>query len=214
MQMVTKSGTWVVDSKPWVWLSKPGPSLLEALYPTATYSHKLIAALAIVGILTGLARASFYLPDNPVPITLQGFGVLMAGGVLGWRWGLVSILIYYFLGMSGVRVFKDGSGGWAYTSAGVTGGYLIGFIASTWLVGYLSQRGWNRRSLWTMVLGMLVVYVPGLLWLQFGDYGWPADGELFSAGMYPYIPGDLVKAMLAATVVGLGWRIVDKRKNN
>ena len=105
MQMVTKSGTWVVDSKPWVWLSKPGPSLLEALYPTATYSHKLIAALAIVGILTGLARASFYLPDNPVPITLQGFGVLMAGGVMGWRWGLVSILIYYFLGMSGVPVF-------------------------------------------------------------------------------------------------------------
>ena len=65
-----------------------------------------------------------------------------------------------------------------------------------------------------MVLGTLIVYVPGLLWLQFGDYGWPAEGELFSSGMYPYIPGDLVKAMLAATAVGLGWSLVDKRNNS
>jgi len=169
-------------------------------------------SLALVGVLAGLARARFFLPDNPVPITFQGFGVLMIGGVLGWRWGLFSILVYYFLGMAGVPVFQGGGNGWAYTGEGVTGGYLIGFIASAALVGYLSQRGWNRgRSMWTMVIGMLVVYVPGLLWLHFGDFSWPAEGELFSSGMYPYIPGDLVKTMLAALAVGLGWKIADRR---
>ena len=65
--------------------------------------------------------------------------------------------------------------------------------------------------MWTMVIGMLVVYVPGLLWLHFGDFSWPAEGELFSSGMYPYIPGDLVKTMLAALAVGLGWKIADRR---
>jgi biotin transport system substrate-specific component len=212
MQMVTRPGALVLGSRPWALLSKPGPSLLEALYPSATYVHKLAMSLALVGVLVGLARARFFLPDNPVPITFQGFGVLMIGGVLGWRWGLFSILVYYFLGMAGVPVFQGGGNGWAYTGQGVTGGYLIGFIASAWLVGYVSQRGWNRgRSMWTMVLGMLVVYLPAMLWLRYGDFSWPAAGELFSSGMYPFIPGDLVKAMLAAVVVGLVWKVADRR---
>ncbi len=212
MQMVTRPGAMILGSRPWALLSKPGLSLFEALHPSATYVHKLAMSLALVGVLVGLARARFFLPDNPVPITFQGFGVLLIGGVLGWRWGLFSILVYYFMGMAGVPVFQGGGNGWAYTGQGVTGGYLIGFIASAWLVGYVSQRGWNRgRSMWTMVLGMLVVYLPAMLWLRYGDFSWPAAGELFSSGMYPFIPGDLVKAMLAAVVVGLVWKVADRR---
>ena len=212
MQMVARPGALIARARPWALLDRPGPSLLEALYPQATTVHKLAVSLALVGVLVGLARARFFLPDNPVPITFQTFGVLMIGGVLGWRWGLFSILVYYFLGMAGVPVFQGGGNGWAYVGEGVTGGYLVGFIASAWLVGYLSQRGWNRgRSMWPMVLGMLVVYLPGLLWLRYGGFSWPAEGELFSSGMYPFIPGDLVKAMLAAVVVGLGWKMADRR---
>ena len=212
-QMVARAGAQVARARPWAVLERPGPSLLEALYPQATILHHLAASMALMGILVGLARARFFLPDNPVPITFQTFGVLMIGGVLGWKWGLVSILAYYFIGMAGGDVFQGGNSGWAYVTQGVTGGYLIGFVASAFLVGYLSQRGWNRgRSLWAMVLGMLVVYLPGLLWLKYGGYGWPAEGELFSSGMYPFIPGDLVKAMLASLVVALGWKIVDQRE--
>ena len=211
MQMVTRPGALVVRARPWSLLDKPGPSLLEAIYPAATYMHKLAVSLAFVGLLVGLGRARFFLPDNPVPIVLTGFGVLLVGGVLGWRWGLFSILVYYFLGMAGVPVFQGGGNGWAYVAEGVTGGYIVGWIVSVLLVGYLSQRGWNRgRSLWPMVLGMLIVYQPGLLWLRFGDFSWPAAGELFSSGMYPFIPGDLVKTMMAALAVGLGWKVADR----
>ena len=63
-----------------------------------------------------------------------------------------------------------------------------------------------------MLLGSLMVYVPGLLWLHCHDFGWPAEGELFSAGMYPFIPGDLVKLMIASLVIGVGWTIADKRR--
>lgn len=212
MQMVNRSATAVVEARPWSLLDKPGPSLLEAMVPNISTVQKLVLSLVMVGLLIGLARARFFLPDIPVPITFQTFGVLAIGGILGWRWGLFSILVYYFLGMAGAPVFQGGGNGWHYLSATATGGYLIGFVLATATVGFLSQRGWNRgRSLWPMLLGSLLVYVPGLLWLHFKDLGWPADGQLFSQAMYPFIPGDLIKLMLAALVVGFGWKIVDRR---
>ena len=189
-------------------------SLLEELLPSSTTLHRAGIALLFVGILVAMGRARFYLPDNAVPITLQTFGVLSTGAILGLRWGMFSILVWYFLGMAGVPVFQGGGNGWAYVSGSATAGYLIGFIAATWLVGYLSQHGWNRgQGLWPMLLGNLWIYVPGLLWLHFMDLGWPAEGELFKAGMYPFIPGDLVKLMGAALVVGGLWKLADRRRD-
>ena len=212
MQNVLRSGEIVIQARPWVVLGRYNESLLEALFPSIQFIQKLVVSVAFVGILAGLARARFYLPDNPVPITFQTFGVLLMGGVLGWRWGLFAALAYYFIGMAGVPVFQDGNNGWDYVRNSPTGGYLIGFIAATLLVGYLSQRGWNRgRVLWPILLGSLIIYVPALLWLNFRDLGWPAEGELFKSAMYPFIPGDLVKLMLASVVVGFGWTIVDRR---
>ena len=219
MQRVIRSGEIIGQARPWSIIGPYNVSLLETLFPTIKAQRKvllnLLVSLALVGVLVGLARARFYLPDNLVPITFQTFGVLLMGGVLGWRWGFFAILVYYFLGMAGVPVFQGGGNGWHYVSASATGGYLIGFIAATWLVGYLTQHGWHHsRVLWPMLLANLVIYVPGLLWLHFFDLGWPPEGELFKAGMYPFIPGDLVKLMLAALVVGLGWTIVDRHKRS
>lgn len=188
-------------------------SLLDALFPSINIWYRVAASLFLVGLLVAFGRTTFYLPDNPVPITFQTTGVLLMGGVLGLRWGLFAILVYYFMGMAGVPVFKDGGNGWDYVSGTATAGYLIGFIAAVPLVGYLSQRGWNQsRILWPMLLGNLFIYVPGLLWLHYFDLGWPPEGELFSAGMYPFIPGDLVKLMIASLIVGAGWTIANKRR--
>ena len=193
-------------------LDAPGPSLLEALLPGIRVWQKALAAAALIGLVVGLARVRFYLPDNPVPITLQTFGILLMGGVLGWRWGLVSVVGYYLLGMAGVPVFQGGGNGWHYVSGTVTAGYLLGFILAVGLVGFLSQRGWNRgRSLWPMLLGALVVYLPALVWLSVFDFGWPKPGQLFSAALYPFLPGDLVKLMGAALATGTLWRLADAR---
>jgi biotin transport system substrate-specific component len=196
-------------------LEDESPSLMESLVPGISLAGKIAVTVALIAALALLARGKFYLPDNPVPITFQTFGVLMMGGVLGWRWGAIGAIGYYLIGMAGLPVFVDGKNGWEYVAHGFTGGYLIGFILSTILVGYLSQHGWNRsRSLWPMLLGALLLYVPALIWLSVFDLGWPADGELFSAGMYPFIPGDLVKLMLASVVVGAAWRYVDHRNRS
>ena len=215
MQMVAKSGQIIVEAKPWSLIGPLNQSLMDALFPSINIFHRVAISLLLVGVLVAFGRATFYLPGNPVPISFQTTGVLLMGGVLGLRWGLFAILVYYFLGMAGVPVFKDGGNGWAYVSGSVTAGYIIGFIASVPIVGYLSQHGWNRgRILWPMLLGNLFIYVPGLLWLHFFDLGWPAEGELFKGGMYPFIPGDLVKLMLASVVVGFGWSIADRRRSS
>ena len=97
----------------------------------------------------------------------------------------------------------------------MTGGYLLGFVLAAGVIGYLSQRGWNRgRSLWPMLIGTLLIYAPALVWLTvFNDrFEWPADGKLFSSAFYPFIPGDILKLMAAAAVTGGLWRIVDSRR--
>ncbi len=207
----------VPRAKPaWRWrvgalLGPSNPSLMDHALPTAVFWQRLAISLLFIGLMVGVGRARFYLPDNPVPITLSTFGVLLTGGILGWRWGMVSILGWYFLGMAGTPVFQGGGNGWAYISGSPTGGYLIGFIASVAFVGYLSQRGWNRgRSLWPMLLGALLLYVPALLWLHFQDLGWPPEGQLFKEGMYVFMPGDLVKLMGASLVTGALWIAADR----
>ena len=212
MQMVTKSGSVIAEAPPFSVIGAANSSLMDALFPSSNTLQRLGISLFFVGLLVAFGRTTFYLPDNPVPITFQTTGVLLMGGVLGLRWGLFAILLYYFLGMAGVPVFKDGGNGWQYVSGSVTAGYIIGFVSAVPLVGYLSQRGWHRgRSLWPMLLGNLWIYVPGLLWLHYFDLGWPAEGELFKGGMYPFMAGDIVKLLIASMVIGLGWGIADKR---
>ena len=196
------------------------PSLMDALFPSLTTLQRALFALAAVAVLAVFGKLHFYLPDNPVPITLQTAGVLLMGGFLGLRWGLLAIVVYYALGMVGAPMFASRELAWDITRGlnavmGVTGGYLIGFITAVPIIGFMSERGWIRgKSLWTMLLGNLWIYVPALIWLSVFDFGWPAQGELFAGAVYPFIPGDLVKLMLAAVVIGAGWTIADRRNRS
>ena len=213
IQRAIRPGEFIAQFPPFSVIGSYNASLMDTLFPSINTLQRVAVSLFFVGLLVSFGRVTFYLPDNPVPISFQTTGVLLMGGVLGLRWGLFAVLVYYFMGMAQVPVFKDGGNGWDYVSGTATAGYLIGFIAAVPLVGYLSQRGWNRgRVLWPMLLGNLMIYVPGLLWLHYRDLGWPPEGELFSAAMYPFIPGDLVKLMIASLVVGAGWAIADKRR--
>jgi len=213
MQFTAVSPARVERVAAWRLLRSPGPSLLDALFPSAGAPARLAASVAFVGVMAALAQARFYLPGNPVPVTLQTLGILLAGGVLGWRWAFLSVAGYYLLGMAGAPVFQGGGAGWHYVAGSVTGGYLLGFLLSAPAVAFLAQRGWNRsRTLWPMLLGSFVTYLPALVWLSVFDFGWPAEGELLSAGVYPFVPGDLLKAVLAALAVGAGWRCADIRR--
>ncbi|MCI0582110.1 MAG: biotin transporter BioY, partial [Chloroflexi bacterium] len=113
-----------------------------------------VALVALGAILIALSAAvSIRLPDNPVPITGQTFGVLLSAGALGLRRGVAATLPYVIVGVIGLPAFAEGRGGLAVIASvdagrlvlGATGGYLVGFVLAAAIVGRLAERRWDRR---------------------------------------------------------------------
>lgn len=175
------------------------------------------------------AIGNLYVPANEyVPFSLQTFGVLFTGALLGARRGIASIGLYLLLGIVGFPVFAVGADG-VHASGidtfatvdggrivlGSTGGYLIGFLVAGALVGRLAELGWDRRlrgSIAAMVLGSLTIYVIGVTWLAVGfDL---SAGDALRFGLYPFLPGDLVKLLVAAALLPVGWRLVARRDHD
>lgn len=154
----------------------------------------LMTALIIVG-----AYISVPVPGSPVPIVLQNLFVILAGLLLGWKWGLASVGLYLFLGALGLPVFSAARGGLAHI-LGPTGGYLIGFLPAVMISGAISER---RRSFLVLLLGGVLgaasVYVLGVPWLMAStSLSLPAA---LAAGLIPFVVADLVKTVVAAGVV-------------
>ena len=186
------------------------------------------------------AQIAVHVPWTPVPITGQTFAVLVTGGALGaWRGG-ASLSVYMLMGIIGIPVFApslgdtgewyvhfifSSSGSWDGTAKVVwdlaSGGYIVGFIGSAVLVGWLAERRWDRGP-WVhlgMLMGNVVLYVPGILWLAW----WIASkdlvaedaglwGQTLDWGLYPFIVGDLMKLLLASLTLPLGWALVNRRR--
>ena len=191
-----------------------GEPLLVALFPRINFWGKVSVAVFFVAFLTMSANLTrIYLPDNPVPITLQTLVVVLAGGLMGWRWGIGTVGVYYLLGLAGLGVFAGGNGGVAY-AGGATGGYLVGFVLAAGLVGFLSQAGVKRwQSLWAVLVGSFVIYLPALVWASVWAM---ADGNMLSAdvlnwGFYPFIVGDILKVVVAALILGGLWQVAERR---
>lgn len=205
------------------------PSSLASRVPAWARDVALIAGgviLLILGAriafeLPAVSLGRFYVPENPyVPVTLQTFGVLFASAVLGTRRGLSATAIYLLIGAAGLPVFAFERGGvetfFALESGrvvlGATGGYLVGFLLASAAVGTLAQRGWDRRlggSLGAMLIGTLLIYATGLAWLALALGASVTDVLPF--GLYPFVPGDLLKLLLAAGALPLGWRLAGHR---
>jgi biotin transporter BioY len=134
--------------------------------------------------------------------------VLVSGALLGSRRAAASQLSYLAIGLTGVPFwFTPGGAPGFERLIGPTGGYLLGFVAAAFVVGWFAERGWDRK-VWSATLAMLagtvVVYMFGLVWL--GRY-LPAE-KVFSVGFYPFISGDLVKLAAAALTLPAGWRLL------
>lgn len=193
------------------------PLLLTMLSPaSALQRYMVMAALVVAGsaFVAVAAQIKVNLPFTPVPITGQTFAVLTVGGLLGSRLGAAALLLYIAEGTFGVlwgdqsegfKVFADGSFGWRVME-GPTGGYIVGFVFSAYVVGWLTERGFDRNPLTAtvaMIIGNVTVYVFGLVWL---DHHFP--GKAFEFGLYPFILGDSAKLLLAASVLPTGWALL------
>ena len=199
-----------------------GPTLFESLVPGARIWHKVVALVALVVLIILCAKARFFLPDSPTPVTMQTFAILFAGGLMGWRWGAGTVLTYLAIGALGVPVFATTTSlefttplvAWNSILTGVVGGYLIGFLVASSVAGLLSQLGFTHRdTLWANLAGGLLLYVPALIWLSVFDFTWPKEGKLLLDAMYVYLPGDLLKILAVSLVTwGLWSRFANREQ--
>jgi biotin transport system substrate-specific component len=162
---------------------------------------------------TGLcAQLRFYLPFTPVPVTGQVFAVLLSGVVLGKKYGPLSQGLYLLLGISGVPWFAIGP-------VGPTGGYIVGFIVAPFLIALLRERAGERQGdpisrrkpglsfinmLFIMSAGVGVIYILGLI--QFSIFTHTPLHRAVRYSVLPFIPFDLGKALLAASLARLIYR--------
>ena len=155
------------------------------------------------------------IPGNPVPFTLQTFGVLVVGGALGLKRGGRATLLYVALGVVGLPFFAEGKGGIA-GDLGTTGGYLIGFVLAAALVGRLAELGWDRRlggALGATALGTAVIYLIGVPWLAVVPGVSLVRGDR-SSGCCRSSSFDIVKLVAAAAVFPAAWWVVGRRPSD
>ena len=152
-----------------------------------------------------IAGAHLKIPIGPVPIVLTNFVVMLAGLILGAKWGLASVGIYLLLGIVGLPVFAGGSG-LAYVF-GPTGGYLLAFLPAVAIFGLISSG--KKRLLWrdaaALVCGSILIYMIGVPWLKVAaELTWESA---ISAGMLPFLLGDAAKIVAAVATVAIIGRI-------
>ena len=190
------------------------PTLAEVLWPSDAKALRAIV-LALIGSAVLWASAKIQVPFYPVPMTLQTLAVLGLGMAYGWRLAVATLLLYLAQGAFGLPVFAgtpEKGIGLAYMM-GPTGGYLLGFLLAATLCGWLAERGWDRNVATTalaMLLGNIVIYVPGLLWLG-AVVGW--DKPVLEWGLTPFLAGDATKLVLAALILPGLWTLLGRKKN-
>jgi len=183
------------------------------------------AILVIIGalVIVATANVAIPIPGTPVPVTAQTFGVLIVGGALGFRRGVMAAVFYLLLGAVGLPVYAQHSAGLdtfaSIGSGGIalapTGGYLVGFVIAAGLVGRLAELGWDRAfagSLAAFTLGTLVIYLVGVPWLAV-SLGVSAR-EAADLGLTPFLVGDALKLLVVAGIFPAAWWVIGKRSND
>jgi biotin transport system substrate-specific component len=180
----------------------------EAISSRARHVFLILAGTLLIYLS---ALVVIPVPGSPVPITGQTFGVLLVGGALGFRRGLAATLLYVAIGLVGLPFFAEGQGG-INVILGATGGYLIGFVIASAIVGRLAELGWDRHiggAIGAMLIGNAVIYVVGLPWLA-AVTGFGPE-KTIASGLTPYLFGDALKLLLAAALFPAAWWVVGRR---
>jgi len=179
-----------------------------ALYPLDwTRSVSIVVAFSLLVALS----AQVVIPIGPVPITGQSFAVLLTGALLGSRLGAMAMIVYLIEGASGLPFFYGGHGGLGHL-LGPTGGYLIAFPAAAFITGAFAENGWDRRfptAVVAMAIGSIVIMLSGWAWFALVTHT-PALAA-FQLTVLKFIPGDIIKILLAAAALPLGWKLLKSR---
>ncbi len=183
--------------------------------------------LVLGGALFTALCAQIVIPMTPVPMTGQTLAVMLVGAALGWKRGMAALTLYMVLGFF-LPVYSDGGSGidnitGIGTIAGATGGYIIGFIFAAGAVGWLAERGSDRKVLTafaSFIVGQLIVFGFGLAGLKLAAPELVEIGAMSSAswstvlhdGFTIFIIGGLVKAAIGALLMPAAWKLAEKTR--
>jgi biotin transport system substrate-specific component len=192
-------------------------SLRATVFPRSTALTEALFVVGGIGFISLLAQISIPVPGSPVPVTGQTLAVLLIGTTYGARLGFITFATYLLAGIAGAPIFAPSA-----TAAnhgldrlvGATGGYLVGMLIASLLLGYLADRKADqkfRTSFPALLLGDLVIFTFGLTWLHASlDMTWAAT---FKAGLTPFILGEALKIAITATSLPLVWRKISRSLN-
>ena len=189
----------------------PRHLVLADLVP-AVRARNVVLVTAGVLFMALLAQVAVPVPGSPVPITGQTLGVVLTAAALGPLRGTAVQVFYILAGAVGLPFYSEASGGYDVVF-GATGGYVVGFIPAAYLIGLAAKHGADRRlwqSLPLFVAGQAVIFAVGVPWLA-ASTGQSLPWALEN-GFYPFILGGVVKAALAAVVLGGAWQVVRRSR--
>ena len=181
--------------------------LIQAIWPATGLWCDVVLVLLGSWLVALLAQVQIAI--LPVPVTGQTLGVLLVGALLGSRLGATSMIAYIFQGAVGLPFFAGGVAGSAVL-VGPTAGYLAGFVVAAFVVGWLAERGWDRHmgtAVLAMFIGNIIIYAFGLAWLS----RFTGVETVLSIGLIPFIPGDIIKTILAAALLPVGWKVLGNK---
>lgn len=183
------------------------PVMADAVLPSGRIADVLSVVVASLFVAV-CAQAEIKLPFTPVPLSGGTLGVLYAGVLLGSRRAAAAVALYLLEGAAGMPVFSGGAAGVAHL-LGPTGGYLAGFPVGAFVAGLLAERGWDRSPVTAfaaMLAGSAPIFALGLLGLS----RFVPSSSLLTAGLWPFVPGDLIKAAASAGLLPFGWRLLGR----
>ena len=170
-----------------------------------TVGKRLTFMLTFNLLLIASSYIQIPLPFSPVPITAQTMAVLACGLFLGPVAGALTVIAYIAEGALGLPVFAGGTAGLAKIF-GPTGGYLAGFILAAFMVGFLSEKIKSMtymKLVGVLTIGTVLIFIPGLIVVSL----FVPQGQLLTMGLYPFLPGAVIKIVATASVFSAYKRI-------
>ncbi len=192
-------------------MSAVTPSNLSAtVLPRTSAISKGLLVFGGALFLAALAQVVIPVPGSPVPVTGQTLGVLLLATAYGANLGAATFALYLLIGLAGAPVFANQGHG-IERLIGPTGGYLVGMLIASWVLGSLAGRKWDQRflsAITTMFIGNVIIFTFGLIWLH--EYTGKDWAWTFSAGLTPFIFGEILKIVIAGTSLPALWKVVGR----